>query len=83
MALTYQYGEWCESANGNHTQQGVTVYLDGVCLGEFLIRRYGDYDWSAVNLTLRKSLGGMIIAQGQSDTDCLSKANEVIELWFS
>jgi len=47
--------------------------------GQLLIRRYGDYDWMAINLSIKHWGVGQIMAKGQSDIDCLTKVEKILE----
>ena len=45
----------------------------------FLIRQEREFSWMAINLTCGKLGVGQIFANGQSDIDCLKKAEKVLE----
>lgn len=45
---------------------------------QFIVRQVGEHNWMAINLSVPRWGCGQIIAEGQSDMQCLSKA--IVEL---
>ena len=67
--------------------KGWTTVQDGMVQCEyqnkggerFIVRRYGEYEWMAISLSVKRFGVGQIIEKGQSDIDCYNKSIKVIQ----
>lgn len=68
--LDFQSQGWSETEVKGHAQCTFMNPTGQV----FIVRQYGEYEWTAINISVGTHFCGQIIANGQSDAECYKKA---------